>query len=453
MNNSRHLQTCLLLLLLALAAFNLCDHLSVQTIFAFDEGRHAASAAEMVHSHQFLINQYAGKPDYYNAKPPLSMWGAALGYMLPVNPLIGIRLFSLLAALATGIMVYVYGRRQAGWEAGGLACLLLLIAPELLLRHGARTADPDMLFIAFTTAAMLALAGGSRRAVALGYGLLGLAFLTKSFHAMPYGIAAFFYTALLCGRGQLRWRELLWLPLCFFLPVLPWALARYLVDGTQFFHVMIYYDLLARSTQVVEAHYTPPMFYVDSILAQFGPALLALVICLFNRASLRQFRDPRMILLLLWLLLPLALYSVAKSKLYWYLYPQLPPLALIISLGMVTAIKGGLHRVPALVAVIVLGYNIVGNEWVEIYPTLNHYSLNDNGVEAGLIQLADTNRPTVMTVYLEPNADFTRQQDWLSTAELMGNIRLMPGGKAAFAADTSPDAVMMQWDGTISRHE
>lgn len=449
MIDSRPLRLGLTVLLLALAAFNLLEHISVQAVYAFDEGRHAASAAEMVHTHDFLINHYNGQPDYYNAKPPLSMWGAALGYALPLNPLLGVRLFSLLAALATGIMVYLMGRRLAGWPAGLLAALVLVTVPISLLRHGARTADPDMLFVCFVTAAMLALASASRRWVALGYGLLGLAFLTKSFHVLPYGMVAVLFTALLCGRGQLRWRDLALLPWCFFVPVLPWAVARYLADGTQFFHVMVYYDLLARSTQVVEAHFTPPLFYVDSILAQLGPALLALAICLSNRSCRQLLRQPAGLLLLLWLLLPLALYSMAKSKLYWYVYPQLPPLALIIGVALISAIRGGLHRVPALVAVIVLGFNIAGNE-LSIYQTVTAYSLGDNAVEAALVQLANSSRPATVRVYLEPEANLNRMQDWLATAELMGNIDLRPGGRAAFDQDHDSGARLVTWDGHIS---
>lgn len=447
MTASRPLQICLVLLLLALAAFNLLDHITVQAVYAFDEGRHAASAAEMVHSHQFLINQYGGQPDYYNAKPPLSMWGAALGYALPVNPLLGVRLFTVLAALATGVLSYIYARRMAGWPAGLLACLVLVTVPYLLLHHGARTADPDMLFVAFICAGMLALADGRRLAVGLGFALLGLAFLTKSFHAAPFAMAAFLYTALLCWRGRLRWWDLCLLPACFLLPILPWAVARYMVDGTRFFHVMIFYDLLARTTQVIEAHYTPPTFYVDSILDQLGPALLALLIFLCNRNSLRQLREPRALLLLLWLLLPLLLYSLAKSKLYWYQYPLYPPLAILIGVSAVNAVQGGLHRVALLVAGIVLAAGIAVNEQ-GIFDTVSAYSLHDNPVEDSLIQLSAAGDGPV---YIDPEPDFTRMQDWFSTAELMGNIELRKGGKAGFLASPDLRVVMVDWNGKISR--
>lgn len=44
----------------------------------YDEQRHAVNAYEMVVNNDYLVNTYFGETDYFNLKPPLSMWAIAL---------------------------------------------------------------------------------------------------------------------------------------------------------------------------------------------------------------------------------------------------------------------------------------------------------------------------------------------------------------------------------------
>ena len=128
-----------------------------------------------------------------------------------------------------------------------------------------------------------------------------------------------------------------------------------------------------------------------------------------------------------------------------------PPLVILISVTMVTAMRGGLHRIAGAVAVIVLLFNIAMNEQ-EIYSTIESYGPTTNPVETSLQNISASSGPGPVPVYLEPDADLGHFQDWFSTAEMLGNVVLKKGGKAAFLNDPAPAARMVEWDGRITHH-
>ncbi len=53
-----------------------------EPVARWDEARHIVSAIEVLQTGNFLVNTYLSNPDYWNVKPPLSIWGAALGHYI-----------------------------------------------------------------------------------------------------------------------------------------------------------------------------------------------------------------------------------------------------------------------------------------------------------------------------------------------------------------------------------
>jgi 4-amino-4-deoxy-L-arabinose transferase-like glycosyltransferase len=319
----------LALVVVLLLGLNLGLNLSTHTFAEFDESRHVVSAVEMRESGHYLVNTYMHEPDYWNVKPPLSMWAVAATYPVLDNKLVSTRLPGVLACLLTCLVIFVYGRRHAGMEAGLMAVALFLTSRKYILCHGPRTADADSLFILFISLAMLLLATGRRWFIALSYACLGLAFMSKSFHVLPYGAVVFLYTVYLCRRGTLSLWSVFWLPLFFLLPVLPWVVARWQVDGSRFFEVMVLYDLLKRSGEAIEGHTGSIAFYLVVLVQTAWPALLAIAALATRRLSRPVLSRPEYFLLLLWLAVTLLAYSVASSKCPWYIFPVIPALSIL----------------------------------------------------------------------------------------------------------------------------
>lgn len=59
-------------------AFFIFWRLDADTILGFDEGRHAVNALEMYQSKDLIVTTYNGEIDYFNLKPPLSVYMIAV---------------------------------------------------------------------------------------------------------------------------------------------------------------------------------------------------------------------------------------------------------------------------------------------------------------------------------------------------------------------------------------
>ena len=102
--NQRSLGWLLLIALMVLGA-----GLGLRDPWPADEPRFALIAKEMVESGQWLFPMRGG--EIYPDKPPLFMWGIALGYLLTGSIKVAFLLPSLLAGLLTIVLVWDLGRR------------------------------------------------------------------------------------------------------------------------------------------------------------------------------------------------------------------------------------------------------------------------------------------------------------------------------------------------------
>ena len=114
--------------------------------------------------------------------------------------------------------------------------------------------------------------------------------------------------------------------------------ARYGADGTKFFETMVQLDLLGRVADTSAAeHGASPWYYY---LRRMGrdltlvPAVIVLlaggVYALFFRwKAIREELRPLALLGWLGFLAPIAVYSIARVKLPWYIYPAFLPMAVL----------------------------------------------------------------------------------------------------------------------------
>ena len=436
-------QVLAVILLSVVAVYNLFAGITLQQVDPWDEARHIASAIEMLHSHDWIVTTYMGQPDYWNVKPPLSEWASATGLTLFANPFLGARFFSLLAALGTILLAARYAWRLQGPVAGLLTATILMTAWPIYLGHAARTADADMLFICCLTGALTAFARADRYGLAAGYALLGLAFLAKSFHVMPFGLAAFLYSVWLWRQKQLRLAEILLLPGCFLIPVFPWALARYLADGPRFFELMFFYDVWQRTTGSLSAWSVEESkwLYVEVLLKGAGPTLVVMLMVIVARGRALSL-NPRLLLPLLWLLVPLTVYTLAKTRLGWYIYPAFAPLAIIAGVLIVKEFSR-LRSLPGLIVLMVLGAGFLIHESM-IVRCIDESCFIQDRISRAMINLSPTISHGTADIYL--NEFPTRiDQHYYATSLMLGNLVIRPGGKPAFSqsAGTVPFYLIM----------
>ena len=106
----------------------ICFHnLADAPIYDYDEARHAANAYEMMRDGNLLVNTWGGEADYWNLKPPLSMWLIMVGYAVFGFAPWGVRVPSVVCYILTIVFVVLTARKTWG-RGAGLSCCVLALA-------------------------------------------------------------------------------------------------------------------------------------------------------------------------------------------------------------------------------------------------------------------------------------------------------------------------------------
>jgi 4-amino-4-deoxy-L-arabinose transferase-like glycosyltransferase len=326
--------------LAALASLLLFPGLGGYPLLDPSEGRPATIAREMALRESWLVPVLHG--ERYSDKPAPFYWLLRATALLPLPPEAAARLPSVLATLATVVLLHRFARPRLGASGSFLGGVVYLTSPAVV--GLGRFATQDALLTAFVTAsitAWLRWIEQPSRAPWLAYALMGVGAMVKG----PVAIVLPLLAAGACAssRGALRSRLaeadllrglalsaailLIWLaPAAIADPIYAWKLfvdhhlRRYLTGGV--------------------GHPRPPWSLVPDLAAVLlpwcltVPALVGLRATRGDRggstAALRE-RD-----LLLWAGVIVAFFSLGRAKLATYVLPAVPPLALWIGTRLVT---------------------------------------------------------------------------------------------------------------------
>jgi 4-amino-4-deoxy-L-arabinose transferase-like glycosyltransferase len=346
----RRYRLCVLLVL-ALMALNVFAGVAASAISDSDEARYGVSAFEMLRHRSFIVTTYAGHREYWNLKPPLGYWLLAASFRVFGPSAFALRLPSALFALGVVAATMAFSRRWGNRRASILAGLIVATAFGFLSFHGARNGDLDaaLTFLLLLAAMQLPHLGESPwRVVALGL-ILSCGFLLKSFAILPMVGVAVAYAAV---SGS--WRRQRAVPCAlaiglFVLVVASWSIARYHADGSSYFlRRMVREDLVARSTRLIDKGASTPLTYTASLFDRFAPwpelTLVALLLALRARgwrprALWRRAGRGVVPLLLLWVLIPLVMFSASKTQHHWYMDPAYPGFAMLAALAVFSLLR------------------------------------------------------------------------------------------------------------------
>lgn len=419
-------------------------HLALLPIEEFDEARHGINAVEMLHSRQYIGTTFQYQTDYWNLKPILSEYGIILGIKIFGFNLFGIRFYSALAMLLSGIVGFVYALKKFGKREAVYVLLGFCACMPLWKTHSGRNADADSLYCFWIFLFVILLCESMKRRwiIYLSFMCLGFAFLCKSFHVIPYVIMG-------CLTIIIYWKKLSFKAynLCFAIisglfPIAIWAGMRFRYDGLEFFKRMISNDLLYRGTNDIEGHSGSIIFYLKYFLADYG-LFLSILLVFGSLYLLRKkiFENEKYIILGSGILIPLILFSIAKTKISWYIFPTFP---IVILLGA-NAWKDIRENIRDRKADRVMGLLICGI----LFSTslLNCYEINKMCAQSELScdqemkQVFDRAVCSNKNIYiLNHDENGIQKEDWLQSeilaAELYGDFVTQSGGYSAFEQDS-----------------
>ncbi|MDD2587879.1 MAG: glycosyltransferase family 39 protein [Atopobiaceae bacterium] len=474
------LYVVLFLGLLALTAFFCFYDLGAGVVWDSDESRHAVNAYEMLRSGNLIANSYGGDLDYWNLKLPLSFWLIMGFYRLLGFTTFAFRCYSALAYVLTMLVLGLFVRHRFGRTAALCSMALGLTCSHLFGFHMVRSGDADSVFVLLTTCSLVCmlLSDEGTRWTCLSGLSFSLAFLEKSWHAGI--IPAVVLVWLLTTRRwrALRPRDVLGYLGCCLAPIAIWAIARYSFDGTTFFESMVSYDLLSRSTTALEGNsgnfltYAAIMLRDPGFLASAALASLLLVGTLIRRirAHVRHAAptstggEPDALTvwgLFLWFAVPFLLFSIASTKLVWYVYPTVIAL---FALGGIEAARimhairermGARRIIPALMLTAVCavaGLGLYQTYRIVVYdelPASWGYSLEDRSYQEALQGVLEDSFESGslaqgMDLYYEDASSSSLErgqttkglaQGTLAIAELYGDVTAEQSGISGFLGD------------------
>lgn len=333
---------------LLLIAFGLVYLLPLGThgLWIPDETRYAQVSQEMLLSGNWVSPHFMGLR--YFEKPIAGYWMIAIGQAVFGENLFGVRVASALATGLSIVLTYLIARRLWNDPRKSIASALLYMSFAVVAGQGGYSnLDPQFTFWVDLSLVALwfALDSSSRNARLISWATLGLAcgmgFLTKGFLAwlLPVLIALPYMI------WQKRWRELLaYGPMAIVVAIvvsLPWVLAVH-AQEPDYWRFFFWHEHIRRFAGDDAQHAAPWWFYLPMLVA-FSLPWVAFLPSALNQAWQTR-RQASTGFLLLWLVLPLAFFSLSKGKLPTYILPCLLPLALLMGNALIDRLNLGQSR-------------------------------------------------------------------------------------------------------------
>jgi 4-amino-4-deoxy-L-arabinose transferase-like glycosyltransferase len=289
-----------------------------------DEPRYAAIALAMARTGDWITPRLWGHAWF--EKPALLYWMSGAAFRLGLGPDIAPRLPVALFSIAFLGFFWWILRREFGCRAAALASLILgTMAAWIGFSQIGVTDLP--LTATFSAAMLLAMPWIGRResgTLPAASAALGLAVLAKGL--LPLALAAPLALRFRWFGDLLRPRVLL----PFFAVALPWYVLCYRSNGGIFLHDFILVHHFERFTQTGLQHVQPWWFYIPrlpALMLPWAPLLLAL-------RPREAWSEPRQRFLACWIAFGFVFFSASTNKLPGYLLPLLPPLAILMALGL-----------------------------------------------------------------------------------------------------------------------
>ncbi|NWB93102.1 lipid IV(A) 4-amino-4-deoxy-L-arabinosyltransferase [Pseudomonas agarici] len=337
------------LLFLAFLLFYLAP-LATKGLWIPDEARYAQIGQEI------LLRGHWAAPHFmelrYFEKPIAGYWMIALGQALFGHNLFGVRFASALSAGLSVLLVYLLAARLWNDPRKSFAAAILFMSFGLIAgQAGYANLDPQFTFwvnLSFI-ALWLAIDSTTKKARLLSWAALGFAcswgFMTKGFLALLLPVLI----ALPYMIWRKRFGELLGYGLVAVfvaaLVSLPWVIAVHLQEP-DYWRFFFWHEHIRRFAAEDAQHGRPWWFYLPLMVISSLPWAAYLPATLKDAWKSRG--QQISVFLLLWLLLPLAFFSLSRGKLPTYIMPCLMPLALLMGHSLMERIARAEASVPRL---------------------------------------------------------------------------------------------------------
>lgn len=302
----------------------------------FDEGIHGDVIVEMVKRQSLITPYYRGDP--YFRKPPLRFWlGIHFYKYIGVNTFT-LRFWSALAGVGTVLLVawWIWQWRRRLNEAILTGLIIATMRP--IFFHAFRTGEMDGLltfFIVLTLYTWWRAKSNPKWFLAVGVGL-GLGVMTKSAAGL-LPIPIILLDAVLGHSWRVALREWRWLLAGAGVTLAistPWHIAMSLIHGQNFWEIYLGKHILQRTTQTLRGHNEDAAWWwhLKIFMKYFAPySFWFIPAWIYTARHTLKRHNCEAVLWIVWPLTIIGLFTLARTRLDWYILPAYPAAAWLVA--------------------------------------------------------------------------------------------------------------------------
>jgi 4-amino-4-deoxy-L-arabinose transferase-like glycosyltransferase len=332
-----HADAVCVLSVVAFSALLFFINLRSGPLWAADERTYSQWGFYMAKTGDYLNPWAFGVPALWIGKPPLYFWLMALAYQIFGVSNFSTRFWSPIFGVLSCVVVFYLGKELYNRAVGLLAVVVLgtFFSFFAFARHA--MLDVPLIFFMLASIFFFVLSeklGKSNRFAMLGGLSFGLALMTKQTNALLIPLILGFYVTL----TQRSIKSLFTKRFALFLAVgilviCPWLIYMALQFGPDFWRVYLVYNNVARAVVPLEGHAGDFLFYLNFLVTRENLLWIAVLTFATALSVFNSFRKRSRADTLLVVPPPpvLGVFTVAQTKLYWYILPAFPTFALVIS--------------------------------------------------------------------------------------------------------------------------
>jgi outer membrane protein assembly factor BamB len=332
----RHAEAVFILAILAFSTIFFVN-LGSGVLQTADEQTYSQWAYHMVKTGDYLTPWADGAISFEIGKPPLLMWLMSIAYQVFGVTNFASRIWTAGFGALSLVLVFYLGKKLYSRPVGFMSAIVL--GTFLTYNLFARYAMTDVPLTCFVLASIYFFVLSEEKEKPVRYAILsglffGLALMTKQIAALLIPLIIFTY--LVATRKSLRFLftktfTLFWgFGLLLFSPWLIYMATRF---GKQFWQWYFIYADVTRSASSIEDHFAGYLFYFSYLADHENWLWIALLpfaagLCAYGAFVKRKKQET---LVFLWVAIVLLVFSLAQTRIYWYIMPVFPAFAIAIA--------------------------------------------------------------------------------------------------------------------------
>jgi outer membrane protein assembly factor BamB len=327
-----------LLCVLAIVSFSsvLFVNLGNSILWAADEQTYEQWSYHMLRTGDYLTPWNFGVTSLWIGKPPMGMWLASIAFQIFGVNNFSARFWSVIFGISSLLLIYFLGKHLYNRTVGVLSALVLGTSVMFYTYATRLMTDVPLLFFILASIYFLILSHDTKnpKSYAAISGLFfGLGLMTKQTEALLIPLIALTYFVL--SKKSVRVLFSKRFALFFGVALLvfsPWLIVMSVQFGWDFWNYYFLYSTYQRVISPIEGHVGGILYYFNYIAGTEN--IVWLLLLPFGFALSAYFalkRSKSDILLVTWIICVFAVFTIAQTKLPYYILPVYPAFALIIS--------------------------------------------------------------------------------------------------------------------------